>query len=93
MKAYVPGCAGDIRFLTDCRKSAIPVVAVVRGIAAGGGLELALSCDFIYAADSARFSLPEAGLGLIQGWGGTFRMPLRTGAAIAKELLFFRPHG
>ena len=67
---------------------AIPVVAVVRGIAAGGGLELALSCDFIYAADSARFSLPEAGLGLIQGWGGTFRMPLRTGAAIAKELLF-----
>ncbi len=66
----------------------IPVVAMVRGIAAGGGLELALACDFIYAETSARFAMPEAGLGLIPGWGGTFRVPLRTGAPFAKELLF-----
>ncbi len=66
----------------------IPVVALVRGIAAGGGLELALACDFIYADINARFAMPEAGLGLIPGWGGTFRVPLRTGAPFAKELLF-----
>ncbi|ORC37722.1 hypothetical protein B4O97_01590 [Marispirochaeta aestuarii] len=66
----------------------LPVIAVVRGFAGGGGLELALACDFIYAADNARFALPEAGLGLIPGWGGSHRLPLRIGAARAKEMAF-----
>jgi enoyl-CoA hydratase len=66
----------------------IPVIAVVRGFAGGGGLELALACDFIYAADNARFALPEAGLGLVPGWGGSYRLPARIGAARAKELAF-----
>ncbi|WP_319562841.1 enoyl-CoA hydratase/isomerase family protein [Marispirochaeta sp.] len=66
----------------------LPVIALVRGFTGGGGLELALACDFIYAADNARFALPEAGLGLIPGWGGSHRLPLRIGAARAKELAF-----
>lgn len=66
----------------------IPVVAVVRGYAGGGGLELALACDFIYATDNARFALPEAGLGLVTGWGGSYRLPLRVGDARAKEMMF-----
>lgn len=66
----------------------IPVVAIVRGYAGGGGLELALACDFIYATDTARFALPEAGLGLVTGWGGSYRLSERIGAARAKEMVF-----
>ena len=64
-----------------------PVVAAVQAAAVGGGLELALSCDLIVADDRARLGVPEVGLGLIPGAGGTQRLPRRIGAARAAELV------
>lgn len=66
----------------------IPVVAAVNGYALGGGLELALACDFIYASENASFGLVEAKLGLIPGFGGIARLSRRVGAAFAKEMIF-----
>lgn len=65
---------------------AIPTVAVVEGYALGGGLELALACDWIVAHDSARLGQPEANLGVVPGWGGTWRLTQRVGIARAKLL-------
>jgi enoyl-CoA hydratase len=65
-----------------------PVIAAVNGFALGGGCELALCCDFIYASKTARFGLPEVGLGVIPGLGGTQLLPRRVGLARASELLF-----
>jgi len=64
-----------------------PVVAAVQAAAVGGGLELALSCDLIVADERARLGVPEVGLGLIPGAGGTQRLPRRIGAARAAELV------
>lgn len=66
----------------------IPVIAAVNGYALGGGLELALACDFIYASENASFGLVEAKLGLIPGFGGIARLSRRVGTAYAKELIF-----
>jgi enoyl-CoA hydratase len=66
----------------------VPVIAAVNGYALGGGLEMALSADFIYASGKAKFGLPELTLGLIPGFGGSKRLSERVGAAAAKELLF-----
>lgn len=65
-----------------------PVIAMVQGFALGGGLELALSCDFIIAGEQAKFGLPEVGLGLIPGFGGTQRLARRIGWQKAKEMIF-----
>jgi enoyl-CoA hydratase/carnithine racemase len=67
-----------------------PTVAVVDGLAVGGGLELALSCDLRIAAGHARFGLPELGLGTIPGWGGAGRLTALVGASRAKELILTR---
>jgi enoyl-CoA hydratase len=67
-----------------------PTVAVVDGLAVGGGLELALACDLRVAAGRACFALPELGLGTIPGWGGTGRLTTLVGASRAKELILTR---
>jgi enoyl-CoA hydratase len=67
---------------------AAPVIAAVNGFALGGGCELALCCDFIYASSNAKFGQPEVGLGVTPGLGGTQRLPRRVGLARSCELLF-----
>lgn len=65
-----------------------PVIAAVNGFALGGGLELALACDFIYASEKARFGFPEVGLGVIPGFGGTQNLARLIGPNRANELVF-----
>jgi enoyl-CoA hydratase/carnithine racemase len=65
----------------------IPTVAAVNGTALGGGLELALACDFRIASERAGFGLPESNLGIIPGWGGTQRLLRHLGYAKSLELI------
>ena len=65
-----------------------PMIAAVNGMALGGGLEVALSCDIRIAAENATFGVPEVKLGLIPGWGGASRLPHLVPVAIAAEMLF-----
>src|SRR4051812_8148661 len=65
----------------------VPVIAAVNGAAFGGGMELALACDFIYAAKSARFAMSETSLGIIPGCGGTQNLPRAVGERRAKEII------
>jgi len=67
-----------------------PSIAVIDGLAFGGGLELALACDFRVVAAEAKIALPETGLGTVPGWGGTERATELIGRARAKELVLTR---
>ena len=65
----------------------VPIIAAVNGAAYAGGMEIALCCDFIYAADSARFALTEVTLGIMPGAGGTQTLPRAVGMRRAKEIM------
>lgn len=80
---------GALQAILNCP---LPVIAAVGGAAMGGGLELALACDFIYAADNALFACTEATLGIMPGLGGTQQLPRAIGQRRAKEFLFSGQH-
>ncbi len=71
--------------IENCTK---PVIALVNGFALGGGLELAMACHIRLASDNAKMGLPEVGLGVIPGYGGTQRLPQLIGKGKAMELIF-----
>ncbi len=73
-----------IRAMIDCP---VPMIAAVNGAAYAGGLEISLCCDFIYAAEHARFALTEVTLGIMPGAGGTQNLPRAVGARRAKEIM------
>ena len=75
------------RVMLLIEKMTKPVIAAVNGYALGGGLELALACDVIYASDNARFGFPEVTLGIIPGFGGTQNLARLIGPNRAKELV------
>ena len=65
-----------------------PVIAAVGGFALGGGLELALACDIVYASEKAKFGLPEVTIGVMPGFAGTQRLPRAVGLYRAAELVY-----
>jgi enoyl-CoA hydratase/carnithine racemase len=69
------------------RQCPVPVIAAVNGVAYGGGCETALSCDFVYAATTARFALTEVRIGILPGTMGTQQLPRAVGERRAKEIL------
>lgn len=80
------------RVLTRLERLAKPVVAAIRGFAMGGGMELALACDFRFFADDARCGQPEIVLGLFPGAGGTQRLPRLIGLGPARDLIYTGRH-
>ncbi|HRH89891.1 MAG TPA: enoyl-CoA hydratase [Rubrivivax sp.] len=88
-KTYMDAYRGDFitRNWETIRQVRKPVIAAVAGFALGGGCELAMMCDIVIAADSAKFGQPEIKLGIIPGAGGTQRLPRAVGKAKAMDLV------
>ena len=76
------------RICSRIERAPFPVIGAINGFALGGGCELALACDFLYASDKAKLGQPEVNLGIIPGFGGTQRLARRVGLARARELCF-----
>ena len=76
------------RICSRIERAPFPVVGAVNGFALGGGCELALACDFIYASDKAKLGQPEVNLGIIPGFGGSQRLARRVGIGRARELCY-----
>jgi enoyl-CoA hydratase/carnithine racemase len=83
-KTIIPWVMQGHRVLNMLEDLPVPVVAVVEGYAMGGGLELAMACDLIFASDNAQLAHSEATLGFVPGWGGTRRLAGRIGVSRAK---------
>jgi enoyl-CoA hydratase/carnithine racemase len=81
---YIDAISGAISAIAELGK---PTLCALNGVAYGGGLELALACDFRIAVDTAEFALSEVRLGILPGAGGTQRLPRLIGVARAKELI------
>ncbi len=86
-RAYRQIARGVHNFFDEIEAVEMPVIAALNGVAAGGGAELALSCDFRIAASGARFGFPENNVGLIPGSGGCSRLVKLVGPAKAKRLV------
>ncbi|KAA3605212.1 MAG: crotonase [Planctomycetota bacterium] len=78
-----------LNMVEDCPK---PVIAMIQGFALGGGLELALACHLRVASTKARLGLPEVGLGLLPGFGGTQRLSRLAGPGLAREWILTGDH-
>jgi enoyl-CoA hydratase len=76
------------RICSLIERAPFPVIGAVNGFALGGGCELALSCDFLYASDKAKLGQPEVNLGVMPGFGGTQRLARRVGIGRARELCY-----
>jgi enoyl-CoA hydratase len=74
------------RVTATIEQSRLPFLAAINGFALGGGCELAMCCDILYASDKARLGQPEVTLGIMPGFGGTQRLARRVGAGKAREL-------
>lgn len=85
-QAYETLHAGQ-RTMSSIESSSVPVIAAVNGLALGGGFELVLASTFAVLSEKAAFALPESGLGLIPGYGGTQRLPLLIGKSVAAYLM------
>ena len=86
-QAYAFSAAGH-RLGRLMEEASFPIVAAVNGFALGGGCELALCADYIFAAEHAKLGQPETNLGLMPGFGGTQRLSRRVGLARARELIY-----